>query len=371
MLSTQQIAKFVEDWSDPENTVDDLADEWGRPPGTLYRWAHELGVKRPARAERGAKKYPLEALKKYCESIARDQSPALLALKSREVQAGAPLEAIVMLSDLHAGRKTKSFNSEVLHARLRKYTESIITTLDIYRSAGYAVNKIHLFVLGDFVSGEKLGKNIHFEELEEGVLQQVFYVLLPALTSFGIRLKQEAPELDIHCVKGNHGMSDKWGPTKTANWDTVAYYGWEAKIGHLEGINFTIEIEDWCLYATVANMTWLLMHGEDVAGGSGSASRMEAKVSDWESSLDPFDEVACGHFHIQRRYRKIFVNGTLITDDEWVRKRIGMNGDCGQTILMVGDSGILGIHPVDLTEVHDDSRGRRSKKTYKAKRKRS
>ena len=62
----------------------------------------------------------------------------------------------------------------------------------------------------------------------------------------------------------------------------------------------------------------------------------------WETSMpEKRDAVCCGHWHhfaeIQQNGKVLIVNGTLVSDDEYVRKNWGWDASTGQKV--------FGVHP--------------------------
>jgi hypothetical protein len=49
-LTSGQIVRFSAQFTDPNMTLEELGQVWGKTRGTLYRWGLELGVSRPKRA---------------------------------------------------------------------------------------------------------------------------------------------------------------------------------------------------------------------------------------------------------------------------------------------------------------------------------
>lgn len=349
-LTTDEIERFSAQWQSAALTVRELSAIWGVPEGTLYRWGHELDLSRPKTVR--AKHAVLQEVYQYCQQISREMEPyqwegayTLYAPNGAAAKCTKHVSLVVMLSDIHAGRMTASFNESVFRARLRDYCEDVLERIRIYRAAGYEVDEVVIAAAGDFVTGEKVGKNIQIEELEAGVIHQIYRLAVPAITAFLLRLREEVDKICVYCVRGNHGSLSKFNPSKAANWDTVVYYAWEAKTSSVPGVHFTIEDESWYQYFNVRGTTFLLTHGDAIRG---AGSGLTAKVQAWAGSMPYFDYVLMGHFHTFKRFQKCYLNATLLSDDEWALEAIGANGNCGQLILGVKDTGIDGAYEVEL-----------------------
>lgn len=349
-LSADDKARFAAQFGDPNLDMKDLEQIWGHSSGTLYRWGFELGVSRPKR--KGETRVLLEQARQYCEAVSRELSPAELSLPALTIHKGKPIDLILFLSDLHAGRLTRSFNRNVLVARLDGLAGRLIDRIKLLEKT-YSINKLHIFALGDFVVGEQVGRNVTLEELEDMVLAQVYGVCVPHLVRFTMRLL--FVPITVNAVRGNHGVVVKGGASKAANWDTVTYLAWQARTSGIDEarLKFYPPSFTWFDYSIVRNTTWLLVHGDQFpVGGGAPYNGIKTRVDRWHNSMpQPFDYVAAAHLHHLSQICETWLNGALLTDDDWAREVLGREGDCAQWLLGVTDEGVEYASPIWLQDI--------------------
>lgn len=349
-LKASEIEHFSEQYQDPNIRMDDLVRIWRHPSGTLYRWGFELGLKRPKPKKQIS--MGLDYVRQYCEALSRELPPfqAQSMRQIIETGHGRVMEPTLLLSDLHPGRLTESFNSDVFCSRMDTLIVKVLEAIKLLRN-GYDIHTLRIFGLGDLVTGEKVGRNIQLEELEHVLLDQVYKLCIPELAIMTERLAPHFEEVLIATVRGNHGVTDRPTMSKVTNWDNVVYLGWEARMAAVQHhIEFDIETDTWYKFVAVLGKMYLLVHGDQVRGGS-PYNGIANKVDKWESSLPvTFDYCVMGHFHHFNLIRNTFVNGTFLTDDDWSREVLGRDGDCGQWLLGCTEQGVEFPIPIWLDE---------------------
>ena len=59
----------------------------------------------------------------------------------------------------------------------------------------------------------------------------------------------------------------------------------------------------------------------------------------WQGSLGNFNTLVLGHFHLfcvmDWNDKNFVINGTFVTDDEWVQHNLGLDGSCCQVLMSV------------------------------------
>ncbi len=350
-LSADQLAQFVAMYTDPDISMVEMVDFFKRKAGTLYRWGFEYNLRRPK--ARDQVKVQLDLVKKFCMKVS-EELPAVAPFKvAAPAHIGrTAIDFILELCDLHAGRITPSYNAAVFGRRMEVLAQRIIDKARHFTPA-FLPGKLHVFSLGDLVTGEQVGHQVTFEELEHAILAQVYGIAIPRLCNFTTTLLNYFGLIDVDAVYGNHGKTQH-PQISAANWDTVVNLGWQAKLSTVKEVTFDVEMVNWYQFATVKHIDWLLTHGNAVSGGN-PYSGLATKVNQWHQSLPQhFDKVACGHFHHINKIQEIYMSGTLITDDDWSRRVVGRDGDCCQLLLAVSDSGIESIMPIWLDDVTEE-----------------
>lgn len=353
-LSAEDQARFIDQYISADVTIDEMCRIWNRPAGTVYRWGYQLGLRRPK--PKGEVSLALAQVRNYCEKLLDTMVAPTMEIKAPRIKSqGKPMDLVLFLTDLHPGRLTASYNEQVFRGRMQALATRLEYLTYALRQNYYDIRKLHIFGLGDFEVGENIGRNITLEELEHTVLNQVFGLAIPECVLLTTRLLTVFDEIDISCVKGNHGTINKWGPSQAANWDTVVYLGWQYGVSGVvnRSIKFNIETVKWYNYTEVRNTRWLLVHGDQVSASSGSPYNGFATKSDrWHRSMPkPFDYIACGHFHKFFKVDDVWCGPTMLSDDDWCREVLGREGDCGQLVLGVTDDGIEHVMPIYLGNV--------------------
>jgi hypothetical protein len=350
-LSADLLAQFTTMYTDPDISMDEMSDFFSKAPGTLYRWGFEYGLHRPKAHD--ALKLNLDLVKKYCMKVS-EELPTLPALKvTAPAHIGrTSIDHILWLCDLHTGRITPSYNAAVFGKRMEVLGQRIIDRARRL-SPAFQPGKLHIFSLGDLVTGEQVGHQVTFEELEHAILAQVYGIAIPRLCSFTGQLLHYFGLIDVDAVYGNHGKTQH-PQISAANWDTVVNLGWQAKMSNVKEVTFDVETVEWYQFATVKGIDWLLTHGDAVRGGNPYGA-LATKANQWHQSLPQhFDKVACGHFHHWNKIQEVYIGGTLLTDDDWSRKVVGRDGDCCQLLMAVSDGGIEAITPIYVDDVTEE-----------------
>lgn len=250
-------------------------------------------------------------------------------------------EVVMLLSDWQLGHKTDTFNFEVAKQRVHKIVTAAIKIVNIYRKA-YPIRKIHLFCLGDFIQSDKVGYLVDQSELEGITMTQVFGQAVPLLSWTIQELLKNFDDVYVHCTRGNHGRGEK-GTSDMNNWDDVIYKVVETKFSENERVHFTIA-EKFYQIVNVRGTKFLLTHGDQVKGGSYGIPlyALLARMLRWATSIPEHWDVLCvGHWHcfgdVDQNSQELIVNGTLVSDDEYVRKAFGWNGSTKQVFFSVHD----------------------------------
>jgi len=208
-----------------------------------------------------------------------------------------------LISDVHIGRKTRSFNRDIVEQRLSRLIEEVARRVS---------GTVHVMLLGDIVDGENVFNGQGYEsdmDVDEAIDVAVQWL---------DRLYEKVEgDVRFHCVVGNHGRANRYGSQK-ANWDLVVYKRLRDRLGD----NVVEVFEDWYGIVEVGRWRYLLMHGDNVKmyhnipwyGIVQSVMRLRA------AGLE-FDVCCLGHFHtaFQLQWNDISIlgNGTMLTGDDY------------------------------------------------------
>ena len=254
-------------------------------------------------------------------------------------QKGDEEEVVVCLSDWQLGHKTISFNYAIAQKRVQYLLAKTLRIVELHRTAS-PIKKINLFLLGDFIQSDKLGWLIDLSELEAILIDQVYEEAVPLLTYFISEIAKYFDKVNVYCVRGNHGRGEK-GSSEKNNWDDVIYKTLEVKFSNCPTIKFNVAREYYQV-AEIQGWKYLLAHGDQVRGGSYNIPlyALLQRMLRWATAMLSNWNVLCvGHWHsyahIEQNQQELVVNGTLVSDDEYVRKTYGWNASTSQVLFGV------------------------------------
>lgn len=111
-------------------------------------------------------------------------------------------EFVLLISDIQIGHKTKTFNIEVAKKRGEILIERLAKITAIHR-ASHPVNNINLFLLGDNLHNEILGRFLNLDEFDVVVKKQVFEGAIPILSRIISFCAQNFKQVNVWAVRGN------------------------------------------------------------------------------------------------------------------------------------------------------------------------
>lgn len=247
-------------------------------------------------------------------------------------------QACLVISDVHVGKKTKSYNTNVFKQRLDKLTKSVIRITELLRN-GYKIDTLNIIFSGDIVDGEGIypTQALH---IDQSVLKQVFQTGLPEFSKQIILLSRFFKKINVHCVRGNHGRSGKFAD-ETSNWDLAFYMACKTATENYKNIEWNISY-DWNHRFKIYDWKFLLVHGNQIKMQLNIPHYgVTSKGMRWQGSTGKFDYLIMGHFHSAQMCEwgnfEYFMNGTFSSNDEFSEEVIGLMGSVKQLF--------FGVHP--------------------------
>lgn len=192
----------------------------------------------------------------------------------------------IVLSDLHFGKKTDSFNLEVARQRIERMTATLKSRVFI------PIDEIVVLLGGDLVEGEDIfatqnGKLICSAiEQTQRCIEALWTMLNKLRKEFSVRVR-------VVCVPGNHGRVSKTA-SEESNWDNVVTSGLALLINAAKDYNLTI-LPNWKKFTTfrVKDKTGMLTHKGVKHTGTPA---MREKIASWQKKKK-FDFMCHGHWH--------------------------------------------------------------------------
>lgn len=282
------------------------------------------------------------------------------AIKTRPLPKHKPFEdSVLVLSDLHIGKKTETYSIKIYRERINRLYESLRSINKVGRT-GYRLDNLHIFMVGDIIDGEDIYAT-HAHGIEIPVLDQIL-IADETLTEFIIKCSLLYKKVFIHCVKGNHGRKSKESHPNT-NFDLILYHMLENKFVKIPKIKFSIS-HDFYNTAEVQGKNFLLIHGGQINMYLNIPwYGMQRATASWTGSFkEHFDYLVQGHFHITGMIpwnrKTLILNGTAVSSDDFGREVIKTSPSNTQWFFQVHrDRGITARYELDFLSqkerVHD------------------
>ncbi len=241
---------------------------------------------------------------------------------------GDPEEQVLVLSDGHAGKITPTFNDDIYKKRMEILTERVMLIASLHRNM-YPINKLHIICLGDNVQGENPYQGSKLGDTSMGARDQITKLALPAIINLILSLKQQYEEIEFDGFLGNHGRYGKEAP-ETSNWDIMLYDCLKASLSMTPNIKINLHTEFGNIIK-IEGSKFFCFHGDEIAVSNGiPLFALTRRIDKWYQQFDGFDYAICGHFHKYLNDEtsskvELFMNGTLVSDDSWALKKIGIS----------------------------------------------
>jgi hypothetical protein len=264
--------------------------------------------------------------------------PAVPAPK-RDKRSKRPEVALLMLSDWHFGKATRSFNTEVAHQRLQRLAAKIAQIVEIER-ADHPVRECHVMLGGDMVENTGIFPGQAYE-VDSTTFTQLFAAKL-ALETLLRELSAVFPHLEVWQQFGNHGRIGRKGDyPRTDNLDRLCYA--MAQETSQKRVVWHPPVS-WYTIVRVGEYRALLVHGDQIKsfGGNTPAFGILRKMNAWASGvIEPFTDAYMGHFHqslvlpLAHGRGRVFVNPSIESDSEFAREFVAATGTPGQRLNFV------------------------------------
>lgn len=274
------------------------------------------------------------------ESVARVDAEKIKPYRPTSKPKRDPETMVVLVSDLHPGLLTPSYNLDVFHRRMELFIEKVVLIKDII-SQTIPLERVVLVGLGDLVSGQGIFPGQPWKS-QVHVLEQIYHHASPEVLRLLLTLCEHFPQVEAHFVPGNHGRTGKDNPLE-ANWDNVLAQDIERRFEFVDQVDVKIEW-DWYKFVDVYDWRFLAVHGNQVRSWLGIPFYgLVTKGMKWQGSIPdgPWHYLLHGHFHVPFSMPwnnfEIISNGTLVSGDDFALRELGMASAPAQQV--------FGVHP--------------------------
>ena len=259
--------------------------------------------------------------------------------EAAKIKRGDEEEGIWHCSDGHGGKITESFDEGVYKDRMDGIFDAAMTIITLHRNM-YPIRKLRILATGDNSQGENPFQGSKVGTIKLGARDQTTKVVFPAWIRLIGSLSQEFEEVEVEGVGGNHSYS-KLAP-ETSREDYRLYDLLRAYFHGNKRIKINIH-EYFSTIIDIQGFKCFVFHGDGIPCQQGVPFfALDKKLKAWYMQYGGFQYAFGGHFH-KRHSDEIssrleyFMCSTLVSDDEWALKKLGISSSPSQNI--------YGMHP--------------------------
>ncbi len=260
--------------------------------------------------------------------------------RKQKAKRGDEEEAGLHIGDGHGGKLTPSFDDDVYRTRMDAVFDSTLTIVTLHRNM-YPINRLRIFDTGDNTQGENPYQGSVVGSVSMGARDQTTKLVFPALVKLISSLKQEFVEVIFEGFPGNHGFTK--ATPETSREDLRLYDLLKAYFHNTRGVTINVH-ETFGDIIEVMGFKFFCAHLDGIQSYSGiPLFAIKRRLDAWFIQFGGFDYALGGHFHFRvggyemsSKYEFSMVS-TLVSDDEWALKKLGISSHPSQNI--------FGVHP--------------------------
>jgi hypothetical protein len=251
-------------------------------------------------------------------------------------------EAVLQVSDIQLGKKTKSYNTGVARQRLHRLAQKTVSITETRRNS-FQVDTLNLLILGDIVEGEVIFPG-QPHQIDSSVFAQACRNAPEMLVEMVMYLLEHFKKINIVCVSGNHGRpaARSAGSHKESNWDNVVYEVMKLMLLGTDDnphkdirkrVSFQFDPLAWYQVATTMGHGILCIHGDQVKSSYAGIPwyGISRRAKGWFQAVrEEFHYMMLGHFHTWATFvdnqLTIMVNGTTESDNVYAQSLLASMG---------------------------------------------
>lgn len=252
--------------------------------------------------------------------------------------------AVLVMGDIHYGKLTPTFTPAVVAQRLDKLAHGLerIRCLLTSGDSAYHFDKLVLVNVGDCVEGSGIYPTQEHHLAVSNVEQQA-NELAQLMRSFTLEIRKTWGQVEHVVVPGNHGRQGRFAH-ESSNFDVV-YYNYLRYLLAPDNVGVVAnELSDpFFQKMQLRGHNYLLYHGADIRmwGGIPWYGIQRRTLSWLATKLAPIDVLLMGHFHVMWMWQisnlRLLTTGTMVSDDEWSRRNLGMEPSTAWWLFGVSD----------------------------------
>lgn len=264
----------------------------------------------------------LDAIKGAVKGINKQSVKPLLLPRPGKGNKGMTLE--LLISDVHVGKLTNTFNHEVLKRRLKQVADTTIKEM-IRASEHYKIDRIILAFIGDLIEsatmhGVESSRGCEFgnsKQVQEAITQMYQLIVKPIVAA----ANQLGAVIDCVGVTGNHDRTEQnrtFNKPGEENLTWIIYNSMKGlcEEGKLKNVTWSIPTDPW-QYLEIYGEGVVYEHYDNAKGSNqraGIESLMAKRINQMKK---PVAFIRGGHFHepMESGLGKIVVNGNVPGND--------------------------------------------------------
>jgi hypothetical protein len=278
-------------------------------------------------------KEALEGIEKLFDRLSIEKVTVPPAPKNDSLKRQMVME--LMVSDVHFGKKTKTFNLAVCNNRLKKLGQVFVSEMERSR-LNFHIESVVISLLGDIIESETMHKQESARSCEFGNARQVFEAIDGIYENIIKPIAMTGVNVKVPCVTGNH---DRTEPEKTYldegehNVTWTIYNGLRklCEVAGFTNVEFEITTKSYLVFKIFEDYV-LLEHGHHIKGTNRQSFENQImKRSRQVKRMIKF--LRLGHWHESMIFGRgrIVVNASVCGQDSYA-ETLGYDSSPSQTI---------------------------------------
>jgi hypothetical protein len=298
-----------------------------------------MRLQRSLRQAKAKTEVLVEAVERAARDAALNSGRPKVGTVKRDRRAKQPEVALIHATDWQGGKRTETYNLDILAQRIEVFTNKIVKLTDIQR-ADHPVTEACVMFGGDMVEGVGIFPGQAWE-VDSSLYEQLFEVAR-IMEQMLVNLLDEFQTVNVVAEYGNHGRLGRRGDHPAHdNIDLMAYRIVAERLKHPR---LTWQFStNWHQLVEIGNYRALLAHGDEIKsfGGNTPAFGILRKANSWATGvIGEFQDVYMGHFHTPMTLtmangNQIYVSGSPESDNQYAAEFVAAKGHPSQRLHFV------------------------------------
>lgn len=241
----------------------------------------------------------------------------------------------LLLSDIHYGKKTETFNLEVCRERMRHLSETFVKEVKREQKT-YNVERVLIPILGDIIESATMHKLESLKGCEFGNSKQVQVAILSLFEDIIVPIEKLGLPMHLPCVTGNHDRTEVGRTYHNPGEENLTYIIYKTlemlvKTAGFKNITFDIPIECYTTTEIYGNTALYEHYDNSKANTRVALENLMMKRQKQTKKVISF--MRGGHFHETTMFGRgtIMTNGSVPGQDSYANV-LGFDSEASQTI---------------------------------------